>query len=100
MDRTVAIIISDIVEFNKKSECLNSVNESAISVIKNINFYKKWKYIDIKFHFIKEKYYDKIIELNYCAVMNNMLTVLLNLSVKLNFVFKKIKLELNSDVCF
>lgn len=59
--------LSDIDEYKQDSMCLHLDNQSAISVIKNINFHKRCKHIEIKYHFIKEKYHQKIILLKYVS---------------------------------
>lgn len=58
-------LLSDISEFNQQSVCINIDNQSAINVIKNSEFHKRCKHIDIKYNFIKEKYFENIISLNY-----------------------------------
>ena len=40
-------------------------NQSAIKLIKNPVYHKRTKHIDIKFHFIREKYQDKTINIQY-----------------------------------
>lgn len=40
-------------------------NQSAIRLIKNPEFHKRSKHIDVRFHFIREKYEEKLFELNY-----------------------------------
>lgn len=42
-------------------------NQSAIKLIKNPEFHKRTKHIDIKFHFIREKYMEKQIDPRYVA---------------------------------
>lgn len=59
--------LSDINEYKQDSMCLNLDNQSAISVIKNINFHKRCKHIEIKYHFIKEKYHQKVIVLKFVS---------------------------------
>lgn len=63
-------LLSDISKFNKKSVCVNIDNQSAINVIKNSEFHKRCKHIDIKDNFVKEKYYKNIISLNYVHTDN------------------------------
>ncbi|XP_045783756.1 secreted RxLR effector protein 161-like [Maniola jurtina] len=63
-------LLSDIGEYKQQTLCLNLDNQSAISVIRNANFHKRCKHIDIKYHFVKEKYYDKVIDLKYVCSSN------------------------------
>lgn len=42
-------------------------NQSAIRLIKNPEFHKRSKHIDIRYHFIREKYEEKIFDLDYVS---------------------------------
>lgn len=58
-------LLLDIGEFNQDSICLNIDNQSAICLIKNVDYHKRCKHIDVKYNFIKEKYSEKQIDLSY-----------------------------------
>lgn len=58
-------LLMDINEFNQNSICLNIDNQSAICLIKNVDYHKRCKHIDIRYNFIKEKYSEKQIDLKY-----------------------------------
>lgn len=58
-------LLCDISIYSQNTICLNVDNQSAISVIKNIDFHKRCKHIDVKYKFIKEKYREKEIDLKY-----------------------------------
>ncbi|KPJ19636.1 Retrovirus-related Pol polyprotein from transposon TNT 1-94 [Papilio machaon] len=58
-------LLCDIGQYKQVSVCLNIDNQSAINVIKNSEFHKRCKHIDIKYNFIKEKYQQNVISLNY-----------------------------------
>ncbi|KAL0891955.1 hypothetical protein ABMA27_015190 [Loxostege sticticalis] len=78
-------LLSDIGEFNQKSVCLNLDNQSAISVIKNTNF-----------HNIKEKYYDKIIELNYVCSDEQYADIFTKPLCKIKFCYLRDKIGVKS----
>lgn len=40
-------------------------NQSAIKLIKNPEFHKRTKHIDVRFHFVREKYAEKFFNLKY-----------------------------------
>lgn len=40
-------------------------NQSAIKLIKNQEFHSRTKHINVQYHFIREKYQDKIIDIAY-----------------------------------
>lgn len=65
-------LLCDLGEFKQQVVMINIDNQSAISVIKNINFHKRCKHIDTKYHFIKEKYYAKVIDLKYVSTCNQL----------------------------
>lgn len=51
-------------------------NQSAIRLIKNPEFHKRSKHIDIRYHFIREKYEKKLFDVEYVST-NNMLADIL-----------------------
>ncbi|GBP77063.1 Retrovirus-related Pol polyprotein from transposon TNT 1-94 [Eumeta japonica] len=52
-------LLLDISAYNQDSISLNIDNQSAISVIKNMDFHKRCKHIDVKYKFIQEKCQEK-----------------------------------------
>ena len=40
-------------------------NQSSIKLIKNPEFHKKTKHIDVRYHFVREAYNDKVFDLEY-----------------------------------
>lgn len=58
-------LLLDISAYNQDAICLNVDNQSAISVIKNVDFHKRCKHIDVKYKFVKEKFQENEIDLNY-----------------------------------
>lgn len=63
-------LLTELGEYNQNSICLNIDNQSAISVIKNGEFHKRCKHIDVKYNFVKENYEQGIISLNYVCTDN------------------------------
>lgn len=58
-------LLRDIGAFSQGSVCLNIDNQSAICLIKNVDYHKRCKHIDVKYNFIKEKFMEKQIDVNY-----------------------------------
>ncbi|CAK9809135.1 Retrovirus-related Pol polyprotein from transposon TNT 1-94 [Anthophora quadrimaculata] len=88
--------LSDIDQYNQISMCLHLDNQSAISVIKNINFHKRCKHIEVKYHFIKEKYYQKIIVLKFVSSDYQYADILTKALSKDKFQFLRTKLGMRS----
>ena len=42
-------------------------NQSAIRLVKNPEFHKRSKHIDVRYHFIREKYEEKVFTIQYIA---------------------------------
>lgn len=82
-------LLSDLGVFRQKSVCINIDNQSAINVIKNSEFHKRCKHIDIKYNFIKEKYHDNIISLNYVHTNNQYADVFTKALSKDKFIFMR-----------
>lgn len=58
-------LLKDIGEYKQNLICLNIDNQSAICVIKNVDYHKRCKHIEVRYNFVKERYVDKQIDLNY-----------------------------------
>lgn len=59
-------LIEELLEIEVKVT-LNVDNQSAIRIIKNGQFNRRSKHIDVRYHFISEKVNDGIIKIKYCA---------------------------------
>lgn len=55
----------DELSFCAKNVTLHIDNQSAIKLIKNPLFHRRTKHIDVKYHFIREKYHDKTVDITY-----------------------------------
>jgi len=51
-------------------------NQSAIKLIRNPEFHKRSKYIDIRYHFVREKYSSGDIEIEYVRSRNQLVDIL------------------------
>lgn len=89
-------LLSDIGEYRQDTMCLHLDNQSAISVIKNVNFHKRCKHIEIKYHFIKEKYYQKTIDLKFVGSSYQYADILTKPLSKDRFQFLRTKLGMCS----
>lgn len=61
----VKSVIEELLDESVMTE-LNVDNQSALNIIKNGQFGKRSKHIDVRFHFINEKVSEGLIKLNYC----------------------------------
>lgn len=60
-------LLSEILLTNLDRPTFFMDNQSAIRLVKNPEFHKRTKHIDIRYHFIREKYADGIFNLQYVA---------------------------------
>lgn len=58
-------LLTDINSVNQDTMILHIDNQSAICLIKNVDYHKRCKHIDVKYNFIKEKFAEKQIDLKY-----------------------------------
>lgn len=58
-------LLTDINLFHQDTVILHIDNQSAICLIKNVDYHKRCKHIDVKYNFVKEKFADKQIDLKY-----------------------------------
>lgn len=63
-------------------------NQSAIRLIKNPEFHKRTKHIDVRYHFIREKFRDGVFQLEYVHTSNQLADIFtkpLNLEILKRF---------------
>lgn len=65
---------------------LSSDNQSAIKLIKNPEFHKRTKHIDIKYHFIRKKFSNGLFELQYVSTTDQVADILTKPLAKDKFV--------------
>lgn len=59
----------------KESSVMYVDNQSAIKLVKNSEYHKRTKHIDIKYHFIREKLEEKVFRLEYVSTEDQMADV-------------------------
>lgn len=60
-------LLREILNGDSINATLYMDNQSAIRLVKNPEFHKRSKHIDIRYHFIREKYEEKCFELEYIS---------------------------------
>lgn len=60
-------LLSEILSTNLDKPTFLMDNQSAIRLVKNPEFHKRTKHIDVRYHFIREKYEDGIFDLHFVA---------------------------------
>lgn len=60
-------------------------NQSAIRLVKNPEFHKRTKHIDVKYHFIREKYEEKLFVLEYMPTENQIADIMTKSLAKQRF---------------
>ncbi|KAI8436415.1 hypothetical protein MSG28_010011 [Choristoneura fumiferana] len=91
-------LLCDIGDYKQDTMCLHLDNQSAISVIKNVNFHKRCKHIDIKYHFVKEKFHQKIIDLKAVSSENQFADIFTKALSKDKFQFLRSKLGMSDFI--
>lgn len=69
-------ILSDLNVGSVEPIQLYGDNQGAIAIVKNPVKHNRTKHIDIKYHFIRERYYSNIFTLNYIVSENNIADVM------------------------
>ena len=69
-------LLSDLGELSSEPTVLMVDNQSAIQLIKNPTLHRRSKHIDIRFHFIRDCYENKQIEVKYVATDHQLADVL------------------------
>lgn len=87
-------LLLDINACNQDSICLNIDNQSAISVIKNIDFHRRCKHIDIKYKFVKEKFQENEIDVKYLCTREQCADIFTKALPRVRFQYLRDKLGL------
>lgn len=66
--------------------CLLCDNQSSIKLIKNPEFHKRTKHIDVKYHFIREKFSNEFFDLQYVSTENQIADILTKPLAKDKFI--------------
>ena len=69
-------LLQDIGQSAKKPTMIFMDNQSAIRLVHNPKFHKRTKHIDVKYHYIREKYYNGEIDIKYVSTKNQLADIL------------------------
>lgn len=93
-------ILCEILELKSIEIVLYMDNQSAIRLIKNPEFHKRTKHIDVRYHFIREKYENNLFTLNYISTNEMIADVFTKALPAQKFNFLRNKLGLMTPKCF
>lgn len=85
-------LMCDIGQYQQGCMTLKIDNQSTISLIKNSDFHKRCKHIDVKYNFIKEKYAQKLIDLQYVCTDNQLADILTKALCRVKFQYFRKKI--------
>ncbi|KAJ0169236.1 hypothetical protein K1T71_015266 [Dendrolimus kikuchii] len=88
-------LMTDIGEYQQDYICLNIDNQSTICLIKNSEYHKRCKHIDIKFNFIRENYSLNLIDIQYVNTENQLADIFTKPLIKLKFCNFRTTLGMN-----
>ncbi|XP_050546151.1 uncharacterized protein LOC126908280 [Daktulosphaira vitifoliae] len=61
----LTLLTSDLLETQGETPVLYADNQSAIKLVKNPEFHKRTKHIDVRYHYIREKFNEGMFSLEY-----------------------------------
>lgn len=70
------LLLVELTKSSPKTPNLYVDNQSAIKLIKNPEFHKRTKHIDVQYHFIREKFGEGVFELHYVPTNNQIADIL------------------------
>lgn len=71
-------------------------NQAAIRLVKNPEFHKRSKHIDVKYHFTREKFNDGLFTLNYVKSEEQLADIFTKALPKMRFQYLRAKLGITS----
>lgn len=74
---------------SEKKIVLRMDNQSAIRLIKNLEFHKRSKHIDVRYHFIREKHNEGYFGVEYVDTRNQLADIYTKSLMRVKFVFMR-----------
>lgn len=65
-------LLRNLLENEQRKPILYMDNQSAIKLIKNPEFHKRTKHVDVRYHFVREKFKDKLFDIEYVSTDNQL----------------------------
>jgi hypothetical protein len=78
-------LLSELLDVEFEPVTLNMDNQSAIALCKNPVFHERSKHIDTKYHFIREKVEEGLIDVKYCGTNDQLADILTKPLARLKF---------------
>ena len=72
----LTLLTSDLLETQGETPVLYADNQSAIKLVKNPEFHKRTKHIDVRYHYIREKFNEGVFSLEYVCSKEQLADVL------------------------
>jgi hypothetical protein len=89
-------LLKEIIHFDGVTE-LQMDNQSAIQLIKNPVYHKRSKHIDVRFHFIRERFEQGLFKLTYCPSAEQLADVFTKPLVKNKFLAARLAIGIREE---
>lgn len=87
-------LMNDLVKCKVQTPTMYVDNQSAIKLVKNPEFHKRTKHIDVRYHFIRQHYEEKVFELRYIHTDEQIADICTKPLSKARFEYLREKLSL------
>lgn len=91
-------LINELVAGQYKSVEFYLDNQSAIRLIKNPEFHKRSKHIDVRYHFIREKFNEKLFNLHYVETKEQLADIFTKSLPRVAFQYLRSKLQIVPNI--
>lgn len=93
----LTLLINDLIETKGNKPIIYADNQSAIRLVKNPEFHKRTKHIDIKYHYIREQYEEGKFILEYVKSKDQLSDIMTKPIPKEQFQYLRRKLGIQNN---
>jgi transposase InsO family protein len=92
------LLISDLLETQGDTPIMYADNQSAIRLVKNPEFHKRTKHIDVRYHYIREKYADGKFILEYVKSKDQLADIMTKPIPREQFQYLRARLQIQNNI--
>ena len=90
----IRVLIRDILQECDVRAMLYIDNQGALKLIKNPEYHSRTKHIDVRVHFIREKYYENLFDISYIPTNEQLADIFTKPLCKEKFEYFKVKINI------
>lgn len=89
--------MGDLLETQEVKPIIYADNQSAIRLVKNPEFHKRSKHIDVRYHYVREQYAERKFMVEYARSENQLADIMTKPIPRRQFEYLREKLEIQNN---